>query len=405
MRLLSRLLLLIAILIVALVGTFWWLTDDDSAVPRTIIPLSDLRKYRQWLEDYHPARLVSGQTYRIEVSEADIQKLAILLASTQPRLAHSQFRAEVTPERLALDVWWPTGIWDRYLPLQLQWQPQQPFYLAQLSIAGVRLPAYLLERVNLRLAAVPSVSDAERLWRQLQPKVELTDGQMALEVVWDDPLLAGWMQRFAPFWSDPQQVEQLREEVLWLGDWLGQREDFRIPLRDAMQAMLARPDFDWDADAPAMLGALSYAALRSSSGLTPGEDLPELPFKRLTLQGRYDLARHFVLAMWLGTQMSPQSVLELAVYKEWSDALTRPTGFSAEDMVANVAGLEMLLWLQSLSDQERKEIGLLTDDSLMPPEAFWQPWMREGEVMTESQLRELVASTRAWLANSPLYQR
>lgn len=404
MRLIRFLILTLVLIAAALAGTFWWLTDGDNAVPRTIIPLSDLRKYRQWLEDYHPARLVSGETYSIVVADDDIQKLAILLASTQPRLAHSQFRAEITPQQLILDVWWPTGLLDRYLPLQLRWRPQAPFYLDQMSIAGVRLPPYLLERVNLRLAAQSSVADAERLWRQLQPTVTLSDGQIAVQVVWDDPLLAGWMQRFAPFWSDPRQMEQLRQEVLWLGDWLEQQDEFRIPLRDAMQTMLARPTFDWDQDAAAMLGALSYAALRSSSGLIPGEDLPELPFKRLTLQGRYDLARHFVLAMWLGTQMSPQSVLELAVYKEWSDALTRPTGFSAEDMVANVAGLEMLLWLQSLSAQERKEIGPLTDDSLMPPEAFWQPWMQEGQALTETQLRELVASTRDWLAGSPLYR-
>ncbi|PTY38906.1 hypothetical protein BGP77_09110 [Saccharospirillum sp. MSK14-1] len=396
--------LVLVVVAAALAGSFWWLTESDDAVPRTIIPLSDLRKYRQWLEDYHPARLVSGETYGIVVAEDDIQKLAILLASTQPRLAHSQFHADVSEEQLTLDVWWPTGVLDRYLPLQFRWRPQAPFYLDQLSIAGVRLPSYLLERVNLRLAAIPSVADAERLWRQLNPSVTLSEGQIAVEVVWDDPMMAEWMQRFAPFWSDPRQVEQLRDEVLWLGDWFEQQDAFRIPLRVAMRAMLSRPDFNWDEHAPAMLGALSYAALGSSSGLIPGEDLPALPFKRLTLQGRYDLARHFVLAMWLGTQMSPQSVLELAVYKEWSDALTRPTGFSAEDMVANVAGLEMLVWLQSLSAQERKEIGPLTDDSLMPPETFWQPWMQEGEVLTETQLRELVSSTRDWLAGSPLYR-
>ena len=282
--------------------------------------------------------------------------------------------------------------------------PDAPFYLQHLSVAGVTLPPYLLERVNLRIAAVPVVADAERLWRQLEPQVQMGDGQVLLEVTWDDPQLSGWVQGFAPFWSDEQQIERLRQEVVWLAAWFEQQEAFRIPLRDAMSAMLARPDFDWDTDAAAMLGALSYAALRSSSGLTPGEDLPELPFKRLTLQGRYDLARHFVMAMWLGTQMSPQAVLELAVYKEWSDALTRPTGFSAEDMVANVAGLEMLLWLNDLSSQQRKEISLLTDDSLMPPEEFWQPWMREGEALTEAQLRELVAATRARLDQSPLYQ-
>lgn len=404
MRLIGKLVLALVVIIALLAGSFWWLTEAEEAVPRTIIPLSDLRKYRQWLQDYHPARLVSGETYSIVVAEDDIQKLAILLASTQTPLAHSQFRAEVTTEQLILDVWWPTGVLGRYLPVQLRWRPQAPFYLDQLRIAGVRLPAYLLEAVNLRLAAIPSVADAERLWRQLTPSVTLSSGQIAVEVVWDDPILAEWMQRFAPFWSDAGQIEQLRQEVLWLGDWLAQQQAFRIPLREAMRAMLSRPEFDWDQDAPAMLGALSYAALRSASGLIPGEDLPELPFKRLTLQGRYDLARHFVLAMWLGTQMSPQSVLELAVYKEWSDALTRPTGFSAEDMVANVAGLEMLLWLQSLSTQERKEIGPLTDDSLMPPEAFWQPWMQQGEILTETQLRELVSSTRDWLAESSLYQ-
>lgn len=396
-------LFLVVALVSVVAGAFWWLTEAEEAVPRTTIPFSDLNKYRQWLDDYHPARLRSGETYRLTLAADDIQKLAILLAATQPALANTQFQAAVTPSLVVLELWWPTGLAERFLPLRLVWRPETPFHLRRIAVAGVPLPSYLVEGVNQRLAALSAVDDAERLWRQLDPRITLAEGAVTVAVDWRDPELVGWIADFAPFWSGGGQQRRLRQEVRWLADWMARQEDFRIPLTAALEAMLSRPDLDWQEDAAAVLGALSYATLGSTFGLD-GESLPELPFKRFTLRERYDLARHFVLAMWLGTQMDPQSVLELAVYKEWSDAMTRPTGFSAEDMMANVAGLRFLAWLDNQSPAGRKEIGPLTDDILMPPEAFWQPWLRQGETLTQAQLRELVADTRAWLDDSPLYR-
>lgn len=402
---LRRLLLVLVCLAAMLAGGFWWATVPDTRVPRTIIPFSDLRKYRQWLEQYHPARLETGEVYQLALKEDDVQKLAILLASTQPALAHSQFRADIQPEALTLELWWPTRVFERFLPLTLVWRPGEPFRAQALSVAGISLPSAWVSAFNDRLNAQPAVADVRAFWQQLSPRIRLGDGDMTVTVEWDNPELYGWLDDFAPFWADGDQRERLHTEVLWLGDWLARQEAFRIPLRQVLGAMMARPDFDWDRDAAVMLGALTYASLGEVSGLRPGEDLPELPFKRFTLHGRYDLARHFLLAMWLGTQMSAEAVLELAVYKEWSDALTRSSGFSAEDMVANVAGLELLLWLQRNGDDSRKEFLPATDDTLMPPADFWVGWQREdrGE-LTERQIRDLVEATRSWLRDSPLYR-
>ncbi len=406
MKWLTRLFVALTTLIVLAFAGFWWLTVPDQVVPRTIIPFSDLRKYRQWLEQYHPARLETGEVYELTLSEEDVQKLAILLASTQPALAHSQFQADIQPEALVLDIWFPTRVLERFLPMQVVWHPDEPFQVRAVSVAGVTVPQNLVDRLNDRLNQEQAVVDARAFWQQLAPRITMQDGRMTLQVQWDNPELHGWLGDFAPFWADGRQRERLHAEVTWLGQWLEQQEAFRIPLRDVLSVMVTRPDFDWDEDAAVMLGALTYASLGEVSGLRPGEDLPELPFKRFTLHGRYDLARHFLLAMWLGTQMNADSVLELAVYKEWSDALTRRSGFSAEDMVANVAGLELLLWLQGNGADFRKDFLPTTDDTLMPPEEFWSGWQQEdrGE-LTERQIRDLVQATRTWLSASPLYSQ
>lgn len=405
MKWLVRLLIVAFVMAAMMAGAFWWATVPDAQVPRTIIPFSDMRKYRQWLEQYHPARLESGEVYELTLSDDDVQKLAILLASTQPMLAHSQFRSAIRPDALTLELWWPTRVLERFLPMTLVWQPDTPFRVQSLSLSGIPMPSSWVDALNERLNAQQPVADARTLWHQLAPRVILNDGTMTVSVEWGDPELQGWLGDFAPFWADRQQRERLRTEVLWLQDWLGRQEAFRIPLRQVLGAMTARPEFDWHRDAAVMLGALTYASLGEVSGLKPGEDLPELPFKRFTLHGRYDLARHFLLAMWLGTQMSPESVLELAVYKEWSDALTRRSGFSAEDMVANVAGLELLLWFRQGGADSRQEFLPATDDMIMPPETFWTNWQQEGRgELTERQIRELVQATRSWLRESPLYR-
>lgn len=392
-------LLLFSLLLLLLVGGFWWLTQSSESVPRTVIPFSDMRKYRQWLDDYHPARLEEGETYRITLTQEDVQKLAILLASTQPALAHTQFRSAITPQALTLDIWWPTRLFDRYLPLRVVWHPQTPFQIRSLTIGGVPMPERLVQYLNDRLQRQPDVMQARKIWEQLAPQIVLKPKAVTISIDWEGFDLYGSLGNFAPFWADPRQMELLRAEVVWLGGWLQAEDRFRIPLRDVLVAMMTREAFEWDRDSSAMLGALTYASLGKVSGLYPGEDLPELPFKRFTLHGRYDLARHFLLAMWLGTQMHSDSVLELATYKEWSDAMTRRSGFSAEDLIANVAGLELLLELQQSTEDGRQDFRPLTDDILMPPADFWNRWATDnGSALTERQIRNLVQSTRDWLS-------
>jgi hypothetical protein len=333
----------------------WGVTVPQESVPRTIIPFSDLRKYRQWLDDYHPARLQSGQAVSLTVQQEDVQKLAILLASTQSALAHTQFQVTITPELLHLQAWYPIRLANRFLPLQFGWHPNSPFVLQRLGVSGLMLPVWIVDRLNRRLAQIPEVRDAERFWQELSPVVVMGDGDMLISTEWNDPELTGWISNFAPFWSDDRQRERLFEEVRWVAQFFEADDRRKIPLRDLMIALVERPDIDFDQDSAAVFGALTYATLGSVSGLRPGTDLPRLPNNRLILHGRYDLARHFTLAMWLGTQMSSDSVLELATYKEWSDAETRSSGFSAEDMVANVAGLVFLEYLQQASAEERKD--------------------------------------------------
>jgi len=381
----------------ALILMAWWITVPGDSAPRTIIPFSDLSKYRQLLDDYHPARLEPGQSVSLSVQQDDVQKLAILLASTQPALTHTQFRARITPDILTLEAWYPTRWLDRFLPLRLTWSPGRPFELHRLWISGVVVPEWVVRRINARLAELPAVRDAEQLWQTLNPVVDMGDGSLTFSTEWTDPELTGWLNDFAPFWSGSGQRERLIEEVEWVRDFFAADGRQRIPLRDVLIALAQRPNLDFNQDGSAVFGALSYATLGSVSGMRPGVDLPRLSGQRLTLHGRYDLARHYTLAMWLGTQMNPDAALELATYKEWSDAETRSSGFSAEDMVANVAGLEMLGYLRRIDAQDRKDFRPATDDRLMPAREFWEPWLSNGAALNERQLRELIESTREQL--------
>lgn len=400
MRLIRRLAYGLIALVLLMLMIAWGVTVPQESVPRTIIPFSDLRKYREWLDDYHPARLQSGQAVSLTVQQEDVQKLAILLASTQSALAHTQFQVTITPELLHLQAWYPIRLANRFLPLQFGWHPNSPFVLQRLGVSGLMLPVWIVDRLNRRLAQIPEVRDAERFWQELSPVVVMGDGDMLISTEWNDPELTGWISNFAPFWSDDRQRERLFEEVRWVAQFFEADDRRKIPLRDLMIALVERPDIDFDQDSAAVFGALTYATLGSVSGLRPGTDLPRLPNNRLILHGRYDLARHFTLAMWLGTQMSSDSVLELATYKEWSDAETRSSGFSAEDMVANVAGLVFLEYLQQASAEERKDFRPVTDDSLMPAREFWERWLSNGAALNERQLRDLIEQTREQLRAS-----
>lgn len=187
-RALLILLALLLLISTAVVVAAWRTTVTADRVPRTIVPFSDLRRFQRMADEFRPERLRSGEQLAFEYSADDLQKIATLLANGHPRTAQTQFEILVTPVELSVQAWWPTGIGERYLPLRLIWDPDQPMSLQRLYIGDHGMPARLLSVVNNRLNAGDMGEQMRVLWQQYNPNIELYDQRLKLELEFQQTL-------------------------------------------------------------------------------------------------------------------------------------------------------------------------------------------------------------------------
>lgn len=187
-RVLLIVLVLILLFSTAVAVAAWRTTITADRVPRTIVPFSDLRRFQRMADELRPERLRSGEQLAFEYSADDLQKIATLVANGHPRTAQTQFEVLVTPEGVSIQAWWPTGIGERYLPLRLHWEPEQPTSLQRLYIGDHGVPAWLLSVLNNRVTAGATGEQMRALWQQYNPNIELRDQRLKLELEFQQTL-------------------------------------------------------------------------------------------------------------------------------------------------------------------------------------------------------------------------
>ncbi|MHA7881100.1 MAG: hypothetical protein ACX931_15010 [Saccharospirillum sp.] len=189
-RAIALMLALLSLVVVTLAVIAWQATLPQQAVPRTIVPFSDLRRFQQLASALSPEQLRSGERLQLAFSDDDLQKMATVLANAYPATAQSQFDVTVAPSGIQVQVWWRTGLGDRYLPLQVGWHPDDPVALQSLQLGGYRVPGALLGLMNRRLRGGEAGEQWARLRQHYHPSIALAEQQLTLGLEYR-PGLAG----------------------------------------------------------------------------------------------------------------------------------------------------------------------------------------------------------------------
>lgn len=149
-------------------------------------------------------------------------------------------------------------------------------------------------------------------------------------------------------------------------------------LADAMRiAFAARPDGDAAAANRAALVALAMfvvdPAARRLADAGAGQAAPCKPAPPyVTLAGRNDLAKHFILSAALGSTMGPQFTRAMGEWKELDDSLPGGSGFSFVDLAADRAGLAIgrAAGDEATADKLGRQLALAGEATIFPVRAL-----------------------------------
>ena len=138
---------------------------------------------------------------------------------------------------------------------------------------------------------------------------------------------------------------------------------------------LGETDTDPAAEMRAALFALTLYCGDARFGLAIGVWVPNRMQGRrnhcatATLGGRHDLVRHFVLSAGIHAASTDETVMGLGELKELLDSNPDGTGFSFDDMAANLAGARFATRLMTAAPEDWPEIAAAigTEADILPP--------------------------------------
>jgi hypothetical protein len=311
---------------------------------RSDIAGADIERVLRILRTHDPRQARSGRINAVAMTEQDLDLLlnhgTRRLAGAQARvqIVHGGARLQASTAFSALPAW-P----GRWLNLEANF------------VETASLPALDALRVG-RLPLPPALAEAALPW--LLPRLGLQfDPALAAEVVRGVKFMPGRVHVAYAWQGDTRERmldgllpaperERLRAYAVLLQQ-LTQRQGpgWQVPLASLLGPMFAlarqRSAAGGDAGAEnraAIVVLTFFANGRSLAGVLPeARDWPRARPLRVTLAGRDDFPRHFLVSAALAVESTSPLAQAIGVYKEVADS-RGGSGFSFNDMAANLAG-------------------------------------------------------------------
>lgn len=340
MRILRPLLWLTLLLALAVAALAWLAFDRAPAVAaRDDLSPADVDRAVTMVRQHDPRRLRPGQTRWLALSERDADLLLHhaarrwLATRTQVRLqpGHLQLRASLPA---------PAGVW---LNAEL----------------GLRQTTGVPEVESLRLGRLPLPPGwAAPLLRHLVERQGL-QAEGLLDAQWLERVILLRGRLVAAYRFSPDTLQQLRAAVLppaeherlrahaeRLARWRQDHGSDSATVAELLRPLLAlaaeRSRGSGEAASEhraALLTATAFAAREPlGAWLGNGRDWPRPAPLHIVLQGRPDLALHFLVSSVLAAESGTPLADAVGLWKELADARRGGSGFSFQDLAADRAG-------------------------------------------------------------------
>jgi hypothetical protein len=331
------------LLLAAALGLAWSLLDEQAAVtPVQPLAHADIARARAVLDANDPRRSPAGTRRSASLDEADLTLVAnVLLRRYLPAAAAE---VELGPGRLAVKstAALPLRLPRRYVNVVVAANAADGLpELEEVHVGAIQLPGWAARWLGRELA--DRAVDDRRIGDILESMESLSvaDGRLTLVYRWSPEAVRAVSARWVASDADPVALAVYRDRILALTDGRrraqGTLAAFLAPLFALAQERSVQADPV--AEHRALLLLLGgWASGRGTAALLPGAPRDRtLPPFGLTLHGRRDLARHFLVSAALASEGDGTLADAVGLWKELSDS-ERRSGFSFVDLAADRAG-------------------------------------------------------------------
>lgn len=319
----------------------------------------DLGRAKAFIRENDPRRLAAGERKSLSIIERDINLAAGYMLSRLPAKwpIRSELSLRESTAELRLTAQLAKGEEPVFANLTvLVSDVEQPFRIERMQFGNLPVPGPI---------ARPVASALHGLLGLFGPYQELTAAVHTVRELHFRP-----QQVDLIFEWQPELVERIKEQgrdlllslperqrLAVYSDHINRFAALRAGERDSLAGMLrsvfelatsrrdADPDGDHEGENRAALLALGlYAAQRDLTEIlgeaVAGESQVPRPRMTLTLNGRKDLAQHFLISAALAASANPALADAFGLYKEVEDS-EGGSGFSFSDLAADRAGVRL----------------------------------------------------------------
>jgi hypothetical protein len=414
---LIRLALLAVLVVPVCAGLAGCLTlDRQPAVARDAEVTADqIERAKQILESNDPRRMKTGAMRTVEVTAGDADVALNYLAhryadgSAEARFASGRLHARASVRLAAV----PSAPWAN-IDVHLSQGSPLPA-IESFRVGRLALPAWLAEAVLGRMAATIWRAEDLALLRSAVKRVEFAEAGARVTYQWRDEL--GNAMRAALMPPDARERLRVYQQAL-----AGATR--ALPRGSVSLVRLLTPVFTVAAtrgassdpvveNRAAILVLTLYVDGRSLAQVMPeARSWPRAARRTVTLNGRNDLAKHFIISAALSANTGGPFADAVGIYKEVADS-RGGSGFSFNDLAADRAGSrlgELAEGAQSARVLQARLRVPLTERVLMPETSDLPEFMPEPEFKRRfggvggPEYVRMLADIERRIAGLPLYR-
>jgi len=376
----------------------FYFTTSEPVLEKPTLDFKQTLKITQYVNEIKQRRHINGQTYYIEFSLSDLQSaLAFFQTLKSPDSRSSLFfndqNIDITFEHV-VDL----KFTKRYLPVNTSFElnnyltPVQPTFIKQHKI-----PDFLINYTNNQLAQNLIEQEFDKILNTESVNVKIRGSRLEISYLWSDD--------FSELFLQPDLIIDKKIEASYqtLQKTLKNKDHRKVSLQEAMVELLGFSNNFKNHDSEIIFWSVLFASVDyQSANEYLNLNLPA-PSVKLTLQNRYDLAKHFVFSAYLQQMGGNQFSSLIGEYKENKDASTRATKFSYSDVMANQSGI---LFSQVLSNkiesgQHLEFIDKIKDNDLTLKDDLFEDGI---EAPSKEALNNQIALMNEQLKSLAIYQ-
>ncbi len=412
-RWIIRLLVLIAIALPAALAVMLWLAVENTPrVDATVrLPTPDLAATREKLGAADPRSLEPGTIATIALSPAELATAANYLLRGVGGIATATIKDGDLSLSATVPV--PANLIGKYLNVDtLMHSVDGKPRIAYLRVGQLNIPPFI---ANLLIASMPRWMGADNEAAQVVALVrgmQVANGAVEITYQWNPETYRRLRAHLIP----PDELERLRITNEHLAR-LVQAWNTELPLTALLRVMLKTSKADGESTVDenrALLVVLAaFATGKDPGGILPeARNWPRLTPQRLLLQGREDLAQHFIVSAAIAATAGSAAADAIGLDKELGDS-TSGSGFSFADLAADRAGTEFGKRFVDPDHAVRLRNAFaarLGDEDIMPPVEGLPERLTDtefktvyGEVGSETY-NAMLSNIESRITRMPLYQ-